>query len=291
MQLRCDVCGRSFEAQSAGPEACPGCGWTVMPDVYAPPSPEGAAAMAAGVPGVASRYWSVDDPVGEMTPWERRGELGWLPGFGKTVGAVLSEPGTFFERIDYGSSRGAHLYWLACAAVVQSLVSLAYFWFMNPAQVLEQKMNDLPADAGPAATELLMKVHDFIALFGDNLLLGGAFFVGASILGWWTWFTLWAAATHLLMKVFGEGGGFSATLKAFAYSDTPRLFGMVPIIGFLGHLWALVLNVIAVRAAHRSSTGIAVLAVLGGWILVFILFLLLVGIAVAALIAVVARQL
>jgi hypothetical protein len=73
-----------------------------------------------------------------------------------------------------------------------------------------------------------------------------------------------AAILHLmLMIVGGANNGFEATVRVVCYAQTYQLAGIIPICGGLVSLvWSIVLYVVGLAAAHRTTQGKAVLAVL-----------------------------
>jgi hypothetical protein len=72
------------------------------------------------------------------------------------------------------------------------------------------------------------------------------------------------AIVHLFLMVLGGANqGFAATLRVICYSETAQIARLVPFLGGLICLvWSIVLAVIGLVAAHRTSTGKAVAAVL-----------------------------
>ena len=75
---------------------------------------------------------------------------------------------------------------------------------------------------------------------------------------------IWSGLVHLgLMLVGGATRGFTATLKTMAYAQTAFLAQVVPMCGgVVGFIWGLVLQVLGLAAAHDTSEGKAVVAVL-----------------------------
>lgn len=69
---------------------------------------------------------------------------------------------------------------------------------------------------------------------------------------------------HLfLLLVGGAGGGLATTVKVVCYTSTVQITQVVPLCGgIIGGLWALVLYIVGLAAAHRTSYGKAALAVL-----------------------------
>lgn len=72
-----------------------------------------------------------------------------------------------------------------------------------------------------------------------------------------------SAILHIFVYFLGGRNGFDQTAKAVIYSYTPAvLLGWIPILGLIGGIWSLVLEILAVRELHEISTGRAVLAVI-----------------------------
>jgi hypothetical protein len=75
---------------------------------------------------------------------------------------------------------------------------------------------------------------------------------------------IWAAIVHLfLMMVGGANSGFGATVRVMSYATTAQLAQIVPLCGgIIGAVWAIVLEIIGLAQAHRTTQGKAALAVL-----------------------------
>ncbi|WP_317136934.1 YIP1 family protein [Methanochimaera problematica] len=82
----------------------------------------------------------------------------------------------------------------------------------------------------------------------------------------------------LFLQIFviiveGKRGLFE-TLKVIVYGGTPTyIFGWIPIIGLLTGLWALILEILAIRELHEISTGRAVIAMIMPYIIFLCLFI------------------
>ena len=74
---------------------------------------------------------------------------------------------------------------------------------------------------------------------------------------------------HLfLLMVGGAASGFSATLRVVCYSQTSGLAVVIPLAGGIIQLiWGLVLQIMGLTQAHRTSGGKAAFAVIGPVIL------------------------
>jgi hypothetical protein len=69
---------------------------------------------------------------------------------------------------------------------------------------------------------------------------------------------------HLfLMMVGGDNSGFGATFRVLCYSNTSQLAQLVPIAGgIIAWIWSLILAIIGLTEAQRTTTGKAAAAVL-----------------------------
>ena len=66
-----------------------------------------------------------------------------------------------------------------------------------------------------------------------------------------------------MLALVPQQRGIATTVRVFAYAYSPALLAMVPRLGaFAGFVWMVVLAVIGLREAHRTSTGRALTAVL-----------------------------
>jgi len=92
-----------------------------------------------------------------------------------------------------------------------------------------------------------------------------------------------SAIVHLFVIILGGKQGFIKTVMAMIYSSTPSmLFSWIPLIGILAGLWALVLEVLALREIQEMSTAKAVLAIILPVIIIVILVMALAAFFVIA---------
>lgn len=75
---------------------------------------------------------------------------------------------------------------------------------------------------------------------------------------------IYSLIVHLfLMMVGGDQSGFGATFRVVCYSNTSQLAQVIPIAGgIIAFVWSLILGIIGLTEAHRTTTGKAVAAVL-----------------------------
>lgn len=72
------------------------------------------------------------------------------------------------------------------------------------------------------------------------------------------------ACSHGTLALFGKAkGSFEDTLRAMSYSNAPRIWFVVPVIGFFAWFWMLGVEVIALRETHECGTDWAAAAALG----------------------------
>jgi hypothetical protein len=75
---------------------------------------------------------------------------------------------------------------------------------------------------------------------------------------------IWSAILHLFLLIVGAGGsGFTATIRVVCYAGVTQVVQVVPLCGgIIGSIWAIVLEIVGLAAAHRTSQGKAAVAVL-----------------------------
>jgi hypothetical protein len=108
------------------------------------------------------------------------------------------------------------------------------------------------------------------------------------LIGWviWSYLTYWVGTTFFKTEQTRVTPG--EMLRTIGFSHAPgvlRIFTFIPVLGALIALvvgiWQLVAGVIAVRAAMDFDTGRAIATVVVGWIIQFIVTVVLFGILLA----------
>lgn len=142
--------------------------------------------------------------------------------------------------------------------------------------------------------EALMVVIIATALSAVGALIGGIFTgFGAAliavvftvfwgIVGYYIWaYLTWFIGTRLF-KGTAEPGEL---LRTLGYATAPRALGILSfipcagaIVGLVAGIWSLVAGVIAVREALNFDTGNAIITVVIGWAVVFVVGLLIAGV-------------
>ena len=73
-----------------------------------------------------------------------------------------------------------------------------------------------------------------------------------------------SGCAHGTLALFKKTGApFEETLRAVSYSYAPHLWSFVPVLGVITPLWAIAVEIIALRETHSTTTGWASFASLG----------------------------
>jgi len=114
-------------------------------------------------------------------------------------------------------------------------------------------------------------------LYSGNLI-GGGFGIASYVLGIIFTF-IYSGIVHLTAKIAGGEGRFVDSYNAVTYSlIISSILLIIPIIGFLGFIYSIILAVFGISEYHKVSKGKAVIIVLSPIILlvVFIVFILII---------------
>jgi hypothetical protein len=256
MDARCPRCSTVFTTDRSGIQFCPNCGQQVdVPDPHARPStpdswgqPPGGGGSGGGGGFGAGRFTGEPPPGGgafpgqrELTPWERRKEIGVVHGFIETWKRSVLSPGAFFPTVrpDVPWSEALYYAWIIhgiTVAVGLPFVGLGLFRPSLPSNFggdpqMETAMRALSGGVGVGS------------LVGSLLLYPLVLLAGAGIV-------------HLVAMLFGAAkNGYGATVRAFCYAAGPNLFGIIPCFGFLAGIYGLVLAIFGISSLQETSTG------------------------------------
>ncbi len=224
-----------------GATTCPLCGSRTGSSTVA----GGSAARAGADRGVAGPAVGWEDPRGTF-PSNLVG----------TWRASLFEPAAFFRGLPYGAP-------LARPVLYYLIVSVTSAFFV----LLWQSVSDsLFPSMALGSSEVGPLVQFFFEPFGALILLG----VGTLVL-------------HALALVLAaEPRGIGATLRVFCYAWGPSVFTIVPILGpIVGFVWSVVLLVVGVREAHRTTGVRAAVIVVTPILALLVALLLLIALLIA----------
>ena len=151
------------------------------------------------------------------------------------VQKILTHPLDEFRRLRNEDTQSLARYFLillSINAILSALVSLAGLGALN----LIRRTMHIP--------------HPLFIFF--LVLLGGLIIT-----------PLFAAWLHLWIIAIGGKAGFSQTIKAVMYGNTPGLlFGWIPVIGIFFYFWSLVLVIFGVYELHQIEGDRAAFAVI-----------------------------
>lgn len=243
----CPHCGHEADAPA---EECPLCG-TLLD--------AGDERVGRAGPGRAvSRSEAPPGRAGGPIPWEDPA-LGFGTGIGRTWTESLFDPVRFFGRVrERGTVLRPLLYYLL-VTVAASFATLVWetqgLTFARWTGYMQ--MGDTAA-AGPVITFVLTPLVAVVLVF----FLTVVFHLGA-------------------LMVAPDRRGMGATARVVCYAAGPSLLAVVPVVGtVVGAIWSLVLQVIGLREAHRTTTPRALFMVFWLWLAFVVL-----GVLLAVLVA------
>ena len=182
---------------------------------------------------------------GVRIPWEDPARVSALERFTETVKLLATRPGEAYAGMPTSGGIGSPLSY----AVVVGWIGIAFAVVWN---MLFQGMWLPFMDLGDEAAVFA----GFTAAWGIGMLFLAPLFVLVGVF-------IGAAILHLmLMIVGGAKNGFEATFRVVCYAQTAQLAAIIPFCGgLISAVWAIVLYVIGLASAHRTTQGKAVLAV------------------------------
>jgi len=186
---------------------------------------------------------SGDEPPVVPLPFEQP-SFPFLEGLFETAKLVVTSPVEALGRVRASADLGRPLLYAVIFGWIGIIASQIYNLAFRGAM-----WKVLPGFAGREEVFFSTGVSIATMLLAPILVLIGVF-IGALIF-------------HLfLLLVGGAGGGLTTTVKVICYTSTVQIAQVVPFCGgFVGSIWALVLYIIGLAAAHRTSYGKAALAV------------------------------
>jgi hypothetical protein len=171
-------------------------------------------------------------------PWPPPDNASIAAGFVDTWRSVVFQPRRFYAALPLGQTGAALLYYLVIGILT---AAIQLFWdSLLPAGGSWLDLPEAASRMSPLTNFLLSPLYLLLSL------------------------ALAAGITHLLVLVMvPQQRGFSTTTRVFAYAYSPMLFAVVPRVGpAVGFIWMVVIAIIGIREAHRTSTPRAASAVL-----------------------------
>ncbi len=83
------------------------------------------------------------------------------------------------------------------------------------------------------------------------------------VVGWlvWSWI-----ADIVGRNVFDGQSNFGEMQRVLGFAQAPLALGIIPFLGWVGSIWALVASVVAIREGQDFTTGKAIGTVIVGWL-------------------------
>lgn len=178
-------------------------------------------------------------------PWEDASRTSAFERFAETVKMLATRPGEAFAGMPTSGGIGAPLLYAIFVGWIG--IGVAVIW-----NTLFQGMW-IPFMGGGEEAAVMAGITALWAIgmiIVAPLLVIIGVFIGAAIL-------------HVaLLIVGGASNGFEATVRVVCYAQTAQLAGIIPFCGgLISMVWAIVLYVFGLSAAHRTTKGKAGLAV------------------------------
>lgn len=176
-------------------------------------------------------------------PWPPADGESIIAAMGRTWRGAALEPRRFFVALpEHAPLTHALIYYLVIGVAVEGV---QLFWATALPELSTERHSVLGSMETTAAWSPVLEF-----LFSPLLLLLSLFIA--------------AAVVHLLLRLFaGSVRGFGVTTRVFCYSYSPQVLAVVPFIGAIaGFAWMVVIAIIGLAAAHRTTTGRAAAAVL-----------------------------
>ena len=187
-------------------------------------------------------------PPEPKLPFENPGQP-FFAGLFETVKLFITDPTTAFRRMSLTTDifrpliYGVLLAWVgdAVAYVFALMFQASIFGFLSQMGGMEEVI--------PAAF-LGLGIGFFGLIIAPVFIVIGIF--------------IFSLIVHLfLMMVGGDNKGFGATFRVLCYGNTSQLAQIVPFVGgIITMVWSLILGIIGLTEAHRTTTGKAAAAVL-----------------------------
>lgn len=177
-------------------------------------------------------------------PWEQPG-YPLLEGLYETAKLFFTAPDAAFSRMQVAGELGRPI-----------LYAIVFGWLgIIAGQVYQIAM-------GGALYKLLPAIPQGTD-FGTNTLLDVGIMVVAPFLILIGLF-VGAAIYHLFLMLYGgASSGFGATVRVMCYASTVQVLQVLPLCGgLIGTVWGIVLQIIGLAVAHRTTKGKAAAAVL-----------------------------
>lgn len=177
-------------------------------------------------------------------PWEQPG-YPFLEGLYETAKLFLTDPTAAFSRMQVGGELGRPLVYAIIFGWLGTIAGQVYNIALGGAM---WKLLPQFSQEGDFASNTMINVG-FMVVAPLLILVG--IFVGGAIY-------------HLFLMLYGgASAGFGATVRVLCYASTVQVLQVLPLCGgMVGAVWGVVLQIVGLAIAHRTTRGKAAAAVL-----------------------------
>ncbi len=179
-----------------------------------------------------------------VLPWERPGAP-FFESLVETAKRFLSRPVEAYESMPVTPQLARPIAWIVIFGWIGIIASQIWSILLRTTV-----MSLLPQREGMSGFVAPIAVSVVFMVLAPILVLIGLF--------------VWSAIVHLfLLMLGGAGSGFTATVRVICYAHTTDVLQVVPFCGgLIAGVWGIVLSVLGLAVAHRTTRGKALLAVL-----------------------------
>lgn len=228
----------------AGPAA--GAGGERPSPVDGGPSGLGQGAASSSGAGAFAATDAEGSGQGSPVPFEELARHGFFGGLWGTITRVVKTPASFFRSMPVSGGMAKPLIFHLLLA--EFMVFCQFGWGFTSLGSMSQyagspELLDMGLSLAGAGSLMLLVVYPLLLVLRLMLMTG---------------------IIHLLLKLLRSGqGGAEGTFRVLCYAAAPLIVGVVPFVGpVVGGLWSIVLTVIGLKEAHRTSLSTALFAVL-----------------------------
>lgn len=216
----------------------------VPPPPPVPPSMQPPGTVPPPPPGGAP-----PPPQLQPLPWEQPGYPA-LEGLYETAKLVLTAPSQAFARMSLTGTLAKPILFAIIFGWIGVVARQAYGIAFRSAFANIMGSLHMPGPFGAGAFAFPIAFSIIAMIFAPIFVLIGVF--------------IWSLIVHLfLMLVGGARTGFASTVRVVCYAGVVQILQVVPFCGgVIALVWAIVLYIVGLAAAHRTTQGKAALAVL-----------------------------
>ena len=194
-----------------------------------------------------------EEPLYSGVPWENRSEIGLWQAIYQTCRMALFSPETLFSSM--GNRTGI---WEPLAfGLLFGFIGTMFGFFWQFLFLSGEIVNYAQSFFGRFTFAVCLIFLVILIIIPFVIIL--SMFIVSGIL-------------HLLLLIVGGGArGFETTFRVVAYTQVAQIWGLIPFLGsFVGGIWQLVIQVIGLKEAHKTSYPRVIIAFLIPVVIIFL---------------------